>query len=110
MNDKLFAAIAKEHLRIEMLETRRSDSLDFHEVSVWGVRDALEAAYKAGANAKHNVFRRSTISVLEAFIVTAGDLHASIHGVTDQFDDQLRALTKASDDVVKLANRLRRAS
>jgi hypothetical protein len=44
MTEKKFTAIAKEHLQIETLETRLSDSLDFHDVSVWGVRDALEAA------------------------------------------------------------------
>ena len=48
MTDQLFTAIAREHLSIDTLETRRTDSLDFHEVSVWCVRAALEAAYKAG--------------------------------------------------------------
>jgi hypothetical protein len=33
--------IAKEILDIETLETRNSDGLDFHEVSVWEIRDAL---------------------------------------------------------------------
>jgi hypothetical protein len=42
------AAIAKEHLRLETLETRRSDSLDFHEHAVWCIRAALEAAFLAG--------------------------------------------------------------
>ncbi len=46
--DELFAAIAKEHLNIETLETRNSDSLDFHDVSVWGIQAALEAAFAAG--------------------------------------------------------------
>ena len=40
--------IAKEHLFIETLETRNSDGLDFHEVSVWGVKKALEIAYELG--------------------------------------------------------------
>ena len=44
----LMAGIAKEHLFIETLEERKSDSLDFHEVSVWGIQAALEAAYAAG--------------------------------------------------------------
>jgi hypothetical protein len=48
--DDLFTALAREHLHIETLETRRSDSLDFHEVSVWGVKNALHAAYQAGVN------------------------------------------------------------
>lgn len=44
----LFAAIAREHLRIDTLETRNHDGLDFHEVAVWSVRAALQAAYDAG--------------------------------------------------------------
>jgi hypothetical protein len=46
--DQIFALIAEKHLFIETLETRNSDSLDFHDVSVWGLRSALEAAFKAG--------------------------------------------------------------
>jgi len=46
--DQIFALIAEKHLFIETLETRNSDSLDFHDVAVWSVRDALEAAFKAG--------------------------------------------------------------
>lgn len=34
------------------LETRGADALDFHEVSVWQLRDALTAAYLAGRAAK----------------------------------------------------------
>lgn len=40
--------IAMDHLFIDTLCTRHSDRLDFHEVSVWGVRSALLAAYQAG--------------------------------------------------------------
>lgn len=46
--DQIFALIAQKHLSIETLDTRNSDRLDFHDVSVWGVRSALEAAFKAG--------------------------------------------------------------
>ncbi len=46
--DTLLTDIAQRHLRIETLESRRRDSLDFHEVSVLELRDALEAAYRAG--------------------------------------------------------------
>ena len=46
--DQLLARIALDHLFIETLATRNSDSLDFHDVSVWGVRSALVAAYQAG--------------------------------------------------------------
>ena len=46
--DPIFALIAAKHLNIETLETRHSDRLDFHDVAVWSVREALEAAFKAG--------------------------------------------------------------
>lgn len=46
--DHIIADIAKKQLRIETLETRKSDSLDFHEVSVWGLRTALLCAFEAG--------------------------------------------------------------
>ena len=44
----LLTLIAQKHLGIETLETRKSDSLDFHDVAVWCLRDALEAAFNAG--------------------------------------------------------------
>ena len=46
--DTTLAAIAAEALNIPTLETRRSDSLDFHEVAVWSLREALDQAYEAG--------------------------------------------------------------
>jgi hypothetical protein len=49
--DDLFTAIAREHLFIETLETRNRDSLDFHDVSVSTLKDALQAAYRAGLDA-----------------------------------------------------------
>lgn len=48
--DPLLAAIAREHLHIPTLETRRSDSLDFHNVAVWQVEAALKAAVEAGSH------------------------------------------------------------
>jgi hypothetical protein len=48
---ELFTDIAREHLNIPTLETRNSDSLDFHDVSVCGVKNALSHAYQAGVNA-----------------------------------------------------------
>lgn len=46
--DQLLTTIATIHLGIETLEERKSDSLDFHDVSVLGVRAALTAAYRLG--------------------------------------------------------------
>ena len=43
--------IAQRHLGFETLESRHTDSLDFRDVSVRGVRAALEAAYRAGLTA-----------------------------------------------------------
>ena len=33
---------------LETLERRGLDSLDFHEISVWSLKDALEKAYQLG--------------------------------------------------------------
>jgi hypothetical protein len=49
--DEAVAQIAKETLYIETMETRSSDELDFHDLAIWRIRAALEAAYKAGAEA-----------------------------------------------------------
>ena len=47
--DALLLEIAQKHFpNIETLETRNSDGLDFHDVAVWAIRAALEAAYEAG--------------------------------------------------------------
>lgn len=50
--ETILTAIAKEHLGIPTLEVRNSDSLDFYEVSVWGVKAALAAAHQAGRDAQ----------------------------------------------------------
>ncbi len=46
--DQLLQTIATDHLFIATLETRNSDRLDFHDVSVWAVKAALQAAFEAG--------------------------------------------------------------
>jgi hypothetical protein len=51
VHDRLLSDIAREHLGIPTLDTRRSDSLDFHDVAVWQVESALKAAYIAGLKA-----------------------------------------------------------
>ena len=52
--NKLLEQIAKEHLFIETLETQNSDRSDFHDVAVWSIKSALEAAYAAGVEAVKN--------------------------------------------------------
>ncbi len=52
--EQVIEQIALDHLFIQTLETRNRDQLDFHDVSVWAVKSALEAAYAAGALAEQN--------------------------------------------------------
>ena len=47
MNKKLLK-IAQTILNIETLETRKNDHLDFKDLAVWNIKEALEQAYKAG--------------------------------------------------------------
>lgn len=46
--DIALAEIASRILRLETLEPRKNDSLDFSEQAVWTIKSALEAAYEAG--------------------------------------------------------------
>jgi hypothetical protein len=49
--DALILAIAQRQFRLETLETRNWDRLDFHDVAVWAIRAALEEAFEAGRRA-----------------------------------------------------------
>jgi hypothetical protein len=49
--DAQLLAIAQRQFRIETLETRNWDRLDFHDVAVWAIRAALEEAFEAGRRA-----------------------------------------------------------
>jgi hypothetical protein len=49
--DALILEIAQRLFFLETLETRNSDRLDFHDVAVWAIRDALAEAYEAGRRA-----------------------------------------------------------
>ncbi len=50
--DGALANIAATILDLETLDTRNSDRQDFHELAVWQIKKALEAAYAAGREAK----------------------------------------------------------
>ena len=50
--DAGMAVLAQAHLGIETLTERKMDALDFHEVGVWQVMDALRAAYALGRASK----------------------------------------------------------
>lgn len=46
--DQTLTQIAKKELCLETLETRNNDCQDFHDLAVWEIKAALEAAYKSG--------------------------------------------------------------
>lgn len=46
--DSAIAEVAKEHLDLDSLEAQNSDSADFHNLAVWQIKAALEAAYLQG--------------------------------------------------------------
>jgi len=43
------AQIARRHLGLDTLDTRNADALDFHDLAVWSIREALIAAFESGA-------------------------------------------------------------
>ena len=45
---QILTTIAQKSLKIETLETRMSDGLDFHDIGVWCLKDALLKAFEAG--------------------------------------------------------------
>lgn len=50
--EKKLEKIAKDVLFVETLETRNSDGIDFYDISVWGLKEALLQAYKLGQQNK----------------------------------------------------------
>ena len=46
--DKLVTAIASKHMGIKTLKERKSDSQDFHSLSVWEIEAALKEALRTG--------------------------------------------------------------
>lgn len=54
--------IARRHLGIETLAVRNSDSLDFHDLGVAGVKAALQAAFAAGQQASAAAAKKQVTS------------------------------------------------
>ena len=48
--EKIISEIAKSVLRIETLKVGNSDSIDFHELAVWEIEEALSKAFDEGVN------------------------------------------------------------
>jgi hypothetical protein len=93
---KVLSHIAVKRLNIPTLETRGSDSLDFYEVSVWSINDALCQAYSAGKLAAQTPDIRPYASVIKRLLKRSDDLIASIEGTTDQFQPEVMHLQEAA--------------
>ena len=50
----LVSEIAVKFLGVKNLETQHSDALDFHDLAVWTLKAALEAAFSAGYESAQN--------------------------------------------------------
>ncbi len=72
--NRILTNIAATHLNIPTLQTRRSDRLDFHDVSVWAVRSALKAAYEAGSTIAPAVSRLLSVCQMVVDRWEKGDL------------------------------------
>jgi hypothetical protein len=79
---KTIDRIARDILGLETLERRNRDSLDFHELSVWRIKKALEAAYLGGAKSKDLELRMSIALLVEA----SDGLLAAIDRANQQYD------------------------
>jgi uncharacterized protein DUF6900 len=90
--------IAKKYLRLNTLDRRNSDSLDFHHLAVWQIRIAFEAAYRAG---KRSNSPRELRKAIRELIAASDDLTSAIEGATDQFDPQKGALMDATSAAEK---------
>ena len=80
---KTIIRIAKEHLHLETLDTRRSDSLDFSDQAVWCIKAALEAAYAAGG--RQPKLRKALRNLIKA----SDDLASAIELAAVDFDTGL---------------------
>lgn len=45
---QLLSEIAKIYLSFERLEIRSSDTLNFHDINIWSLKEALQEAYESG--------------------------------------------------------------
>jgi hypothetical protein len=80
--DALLQAIAAKHLFLDTLDTRNSDSLDFHEVAVWAIRAAMTAAFAAGQAAGRRRMTMTTTpktqTALDAFLAAKAEIDAML--------------------------------
>lgn len=63
--DELLDKIVQKHLGIQTLETQDSDQLDFHEVSVWALRESLIEAFSVGVELGFDLNRARYLATSE---------------------------------------------
>ena len=90
VDDTILAPIALKRLDIETLLTRNSDALDFHDVSVWGVKHALRDAYRAG--------HAASAPIAETLRVLMTSCEEALSGAWDKSDGGF-------EDMIELASR-----
>jgi len=95
----IIAKIAKDHLLIETLEQQGSDRLDFHDLGVWGIRRALEAAHKTGA--KNTPRKRQLTRELKKLIARSTDLIDALDGTICDGEPEFPKLRKAVSSATK---------
>ena len=96
--------IAQEYFNAETLETRNRDSLDFYDVAVWSIKEALTRAYNAGLEMGRSMDREglSFDWFKESKIVDNEGLPLIMYHGTDryfeQFDPEFRGSNTAFDN------------
>jgi len=95
----IIAKIAKDHLFIETLKQQGSDRLDFHDLGVWGIRRALEAAHKAGA--KRTPRERQLTRELKKLIARSTDIIDALDGTICDCEPEFSKLRKAVSSATK---------
>lgn len=96
---KIIEQIAKEYFRVETLETRNIDSLDFYNVSVCSIKEALSRAYNVGkemGRSMHNDgFTFQWFN--DSKIVDGEGLPLTVYHGTDRYFDQFDPEFKGSN-------------
>ena len=95
--NKIINDIAKQILGIETLETRNSDSLDFHEVSVWQLRNAFDQVYKAGSKRENADLKLKNVQ-LQSGLTSASEKCNKLEDQIEQMKKDLIELRSESFD------------
>jgi hypothetical protein len=87
--------IAREILRLETLEQRKSDSLDFHDLYISQIKGSLEAAYLAGARSNRGPHERELVTVLKNLHRTGQRLIDALDGTICADEPEFAKFAKA---------------